>query len=122
MDVFFEYLIIFIVLWVFHYILVIRPKLNNKNSKKGKKNNNITELMYLKKFYKINIQNIDYKSFVYIYNTINVFIITTVYIIVIYLVKNFVLKIVVGGVLLILLLIICYGLLARYYLWKEGKK
>ena len=53
MDVFFEYLIIFIVLWVFHYILVIRPKLNNKNSKKGKKNNNITELMYLKSFIKL---------------------------------------------------------------------
>ena len=39
-----------------------------------------------------------------------------------YLLKSWVLRIIIGVVLLILLLIICYGLLGRYYMMKEGDK
>ena len=116
MNVLLEYLIVFVALWVCFYFIIIVPKLKKKKEKKP------TELYYLKKIYKINIKDINYKQFVYIYNTINTFIITTIYIIVVYLIDNFILKIIVGCVLLILLFVICYGLLARYYIWKEGRK
>ena len=36
--------------------------------------------------------------------------------------ENWVLRIIFGIVLLILMTIICYGLLGRYYLWKEGRE
>lgn len=115
MRVLLEYLGVFAILWVFNYFSIIKPKLKNK------KGNKPTELEYLKKIYKIKIKNIDYKNFVYVYNTINAFIIATVYIIVVYLVSNWILKVVIGFVLLVLMLIICYGILGRYYLKKEGR-
>ena len=115
MRIVLEYLGVFAILWVFNYYSVIKPKLKNKKGSRP------VELEYLKKIYKIKIKNIDYKRFVYVYNTINAFIIATVYIIVVYLVSNWVLKIVIGLVLLVLLLIICYGILGRYYLRKEGR-
>ncbi len=80
-----------------------------------------TELLYLKKIYQINEKRINYKRFVYIYNIINSFIISTIYIIIVYLLHGWIFKVVVGTILLILMLIICYGLLGRYYLKKEGR-
>ena len=115
MRVLLEYLGVFAILWVFNYFSIIKPRL------KSKKGNKPTELEYLKKIYKIRIKNIDYKKFIYVYNTINAFIIATVYIIVVYLVSNWILKVVIGFVLLVLMLIICYGILGRYYLKKEGR-
>ena len=41
--------------------------------------------------------------------------------IVVYLIKFMILKVVIGIVILILLIIICYGILGRYYVYKEEK-
>ena len=41
---------------------------------------------------------------------------------VIYLVKNMIIRIIIGTVILVLLIIICYGLLGRYYLYRETKE
>ena len=80
------------------------------------------ELLYLVRIYRINVKKINYHKFLILYSLINSFIISTVYIIVSYLVKKIFIQLIVGAVLLILLIIICYGLLGRYYLKKEGKK
>ena len=38
-----------------------------------------------------------------------------------YLIKTMIMRVVLGIVMLVLLIIICYGLLGRYYLYKEEK-
>ena len=79
------------------------------------------ELIYLSGIYGIDPQKVNFKRFQITYCFINAFIITTTYILVIYLLKNMLLRIIFGIGLLILLIIICYGLLGRYYLYKEEK-
>ena len=116
MSILLEYIIVFIAMFILNYFLFIRKK-----TKLNKKKVPI-ELNYLISIYKIDVKKIDYKKFVWIYNLINAFIIATIYIIVVYLVKNLILQIIIGMILLILLIIICYGLLGRYYQKKEGIK
>jgi len=111
-----EYLLVFLLLFIVHYIFVVRK------NKKYNKDKVPLELLYLVRIYGLNIKKINYKKFVWIYSLINTFIISTVYIIIFYLLNNLILQIVIGVVLLILFIIICYGLLGRYYLKKEGKK
>ena len=111
-----EYLIVFVVIFIINYFLFIR------NKQKYDKNMIPQELFYLKKVYNINIKKINYKKFVWCYSVINTFIVSTAYIIVVMLVEGIIFQIIVGIILLILLIIICYGLLGRYYIWKEGSK
>jgi len=116
LRVFVEYVIVFISVFILTYILFIRK------NKKYNKNNVPIELLYLVKLYDLNIKKINYKKFVWIYSLINTFIISTVYILITYLLESLILQIIVGIVLLILFIIICYGLLGRYYMMKEGDK
>ena len=81
----------------------------------------MTEALYLKKFYGVVISKKDYSKFLVICSLINTFIISTIYIIIMYLVSGIIFKVIIGVILLVLMIIICYGLLAKYYLWKEGK-
>ena len=110
-----EYVIVFVVIYLFYYFLSI------KNNLKYNKDKMPVELLYLKKIYKVSVNKENYSSFVKASAVINSFIISTIYIILIYLVKGWILRIILGIILLILLIIICYGVLARYYLWKEGR-
>ena len=116
MSILFEYILVFIFVYIMNYFMIV------KNKQKYKKNRIPPELTYLKKLYNINIKKINYKKFVHTYAVVNTFIITTIYIIIVYLIESWFLKIIIGIVLLILMTIICYGILGRYYLWKEGKK
>ena len=111
-----EYIVVLVFMFILNYFLFIRKK-----TKLNKKKVPI-ELNYLISIYKINAKKINYKQFVWIYNTINAFIIATIYIIIVYLLDNLILQIIIGMILLILLIIICYGLLGRYYQKKEGIK
>lgn len=111
-----EYFLVFIGVFIITYILFIRK------NKKYDKNKVPVELLYLVKLYNLNIKKINYKKFVWIYSLINTFIITTVYILITYLLDNLIMQIIIGVVLLILLIIICYGLLGRCYMKKEGEK
>jgi len=115
MNIFLEYTIVFILIYFFYYISII------KNYSKYDKKNLPVELLYLKKIYKVNITKDEYKNFIYTYSFINTFIITTIYIILMYLLNDWIPRIIIGIILLILMIIICYGLLARYYLKKEGR-
>lgn len=115
MNIFIEYIIVFILIYTFYHFFIIRH--NQEYNKKQLP----VEILYLKKIYKVNITKDIYKSFLYISAIINTFIITTIYIILIYLLNNWITRILIGVVLLILMIIICYGILARYYLKKEGR-
>ena len=105
--------IIFIAIFLLNYFLFVRK------NKKLKTKDMPLELIYLSGIYGIDPKKINYRKFQYTYCILNAFIITTTYMLVVYLVKYMLLKVVIGIVLLILLIIICYGLLGRYYLYKE---
>ena len=109
-----ETVIIFISIFLLNYFLFVRK------NKKLKKDEMPLELIYLSGIYGIDPKKINFRRFQYTYSLINSFIITTTYILVIYLVKSMILKIILGVIIMILLIIICYGLLAKYYLYKEN--
>ncbi len=110
-----ETIIIFISIFLLNYFLFVRK------NKKLKKDEMPLELIYLSGIYKIDAKKINFRRFQYTYSLINSFIITTTYMLVIYLVKPMILKIILGVIIMVLLIIICYGLLGRYYLYKEEK-
>ncbi len=116
MQIIIEILVVFIFVFLLNYFLFVRK---NKKLKKG---DMPLELIYLSGIYGIDPKKINFRHFQYTYSLINAFIITTTYMLVIYLVKNMILRIVIGTVLLVLLIIICYGLLGRYYLSKQSNE
>ena len=115
MNAFLEYIVVFIISYVLCYIILFI-------NKKRYKNEAIPELIYLKKVYNVKIKSSQYKKDMYIFALVNAFVVDTTYILIIYLLHNLVLRVIFGICIFILLIIICYGLIARYYLWKEGKK
>ena len=115
MNILFEYIIVFI------GVLIINISINRFNKKNFPDNDLTAEMLYLKRIYKINIKKINKNKLETVIAVINTFIITTIYIIIMYLLNNWVLRILIGITLLILMIIICYGLLGRYYLKKEGE-
>lgn len=115
MNIVLEYVVVFIGVFIFNYFVT------KVSSKKLSKNQVPTEVLYLKKVYKVTIPKKSYPKFMIICSLINTFIISTIYIIIMYLVNYIILRIVIGVILLILMIIICYGFLAKYYLWKEGR-
>ena len=108
-----EAIVVFILVFFLNYFLFVRK------NKKLQKDEMPLELIYLSGIYGIDPKKIKFRRFQYTYSLINSFIITTTYLLVIYLIKTMILKVVIGIVLLILLIIICYGILGRYYLYKE---
>ena len=111
-----ETLIVFVLVFLFNYFVFVRK------DKKLKKDEMPLELIYLSHIYEINPKKLNYRKFQYTYSLINSFIITSTYLAVIYLIKTMIMKVIIGIVLLILLIIICYGLLGRYYLYQQEKQ
>ena len=111
-----ETLIVYIAVFLLNYLLFVRK------NKKLKTNEMPLELIYLSSIYGIDPKRIHFRKFQYAYSLINAFIITTTYLIVIYLIKTMLMKVIIGIVLLILLIIICYGLLGRFYQYQEEKE
>ena len=107
-----EGIVIYILMFIVNYFST-KPRKNGKEMQ--------MELYYLSGLYGIDHKKIDKKRFRIVSCILNAFIITTIYLILVYLVKRIILKILIGVVLLILLIIIVYGLLGKYYLWKEDK-
>ena len=111
-----EYIIVFIGIFLFNYFYFVRKQ------KKLKKDNMPLELTYLTGLYGIDPKRINFRHFQYTYCLTNAFIISTTYIIITYLVKYMLLKVIIGIVLIILLIIVCYGILGRYYIYKEDEE
>lgn len=108
-----ETIIIFVAVFLFNYFVFVRK------NKKLKKDEMPLELIYLSSIYGIEPKRLKYRKFQYTYSFLNAFIITSTYLAVTYLIKTMIMKVIIGIVLLILLIIVCYGLLGRYYLYKE---
>ncbi len=115
MNILLEFVIVFIILYILNYILFRERK--TKSKKKVLR----PEVEYLIKLYQIDIKEIDYNILKKQCIFLNALIMSSIYIIVCYLVKGFIFQILIGFVLLILLIIIIYGLLGRYYK-KRGDK
>jgi len=115
-QVLIETILIFLMVFLFNYFIFIRK------NKKLKKDEMPLELIYLSHIYGINPKKINFRRFQYAYSLLNSFIITSTYLAVIYLIKTMIMKVIIGIVLLILLIIVCYGLLGRYYLYLEEKE
>lgn len=111
-----ETLVVFVAVYLFNYIFFVRK------NKKLKEDEMPLELIYLSNLYGIDPKKLKYRKFQYTYSLINSFIITITYLAVIYLIKSMIMKVIIGIVLLILLIIICYGLLGRYYLYQQSKQ
>lgn len=110
-----ETIVVYLVIFFFNYFVFVRK------NKKLKKDDMPLELIYLSNIYQINPKKIKFRSFQYTYCFLNAFIITSTYLAVTYLIKTALMKIIIGIVLLVLLIIICYGLLGRYYQYKQEK-
>ena len=108
MNVMLEYIIVFVGVLVIN-IFVSKFNRNNLGDALS------PELIYLKKIYKISINKINRDKVSNVVIVTNTFIISTIYIILMYLLTNWILRGVIGLILLILLIIICYGLIGRYY-------
>ena len=130
LSIIIEYLIVFIILFLLMYFVFTTSGMKNKkvkknNTKNGKEKNKNSEddvpleLVYLTGIYGIDPKNVNKRGFRFAYSIINSFVISTTYIISVYLVKNVILKVCIAVVVLILLIIACYGLLGRYYIYKE---
>ena len=109
-----EALIVFIFIFLLNYFLFVRK------NKKLKPKEMPLELIYLSSIYGIDPHKINFRRFQYVYSLINAFIITATYMLVTYLIKSMLIKVVLGIIILILLIIISYGLLGRYYIYKEN--
>ena len=116
LQILIEIIIVFTLVFLLNYFLFVRK------NKKLKKYERPLELIYLSGIYGIDPKKINFRRFQYAYSLINSFIITTTYMLVIYLVKHMILKVIIGIAILVLLIIICYGLLGRYYIYKEDKE
>jgi len=116
LQILIEIIIVFTLIFLLNYFLFVRK------NKKLKKTEMPLELIYLSGIYGIDPKKINFRRFQYAYSLINSFIITTTYMLVMYLVKHMIFKIIIGIVILVLLIIICYGLLGRYYLYNEVKQ
>ena len=115
LQIIIEILVVFTLVFLLNYFLFVRK------NKRLKKDEMPLELIYLSGIYGIDPKKINFRKFQYAYSLINAFIITTTYMLVIYLIRTMIMKVIIGIVILILLIIICYGLLGRYYLYKEEK-
>ena len=113
--IFVEAILVFVIIWLFNYYSFVQA------NKKLNKDDMPLELVYLEGIWKIDPTKINYRRFQITYCFINAFIITCVHLLVFYLVKNKILKIVMWVVLLSLFIIVCYGFLGKYYLYKEKK-
>ena len=109
-----EYIISFALVFLLYYLLFIRKKT------KYNKNKVPVVYYYLVSLYKLKEKEIDYKRFMYISGLINTFIIVTTYIVVFKLLDSWFWMFICGIVIIVLLIIICYGILGRYYMKKQN--
>ena len=115
LNILLEYVIAYILVFVLYFFIFVRKKTKYNKDKVP------VEFYYLISLYKLKQKDINYKNFIYASAFINTFIIVTTYIIITRLLDKLVWQILVGVVIIVLLIVICYGLLGRYY-QKRGNK
>lgn len=114
LNILLEYIISYALVFILYYLIFIRKKT------KYNKNKVPVEYYYLVSLYGLRQKDIDYKKFMYISGLVNTFIIVTTYIVVSKLLNKWFIQLLCGIVIIILLIIICYGILGRYYQKKQN--
>jgi len=114
LNILLEYIISYALVFLLYYLIFIRKKT------KYNKNKVPVEYYYLVSLYGLRQKDIDYKRFMYISGLVNTFIIVTTYIVVSKLLNKWFIQLLCGIVIIILLIIICYGILGRYYQKKQN--
>ena len=114
-NIILEFLIAYILVFLLYLLIFVRKKTKYDPNKVP------VEFYYLVSLYKLNQKEINYKRFIYITAFINTFIIVLTYMIISKLLNKWIWQLLLGIVIIVLLIIICYGLLGRYYR-KRGKK
>lgn len=115
LNILLEYIIAYILVFILYFFIFVRKKT------KYDKNKVPVEYYYLVSLYGLNEKKINYKRFIYSTAFINTFIIVTTYIIISKLLDKWIWQLLVGIIIIVLLIIICYGVMGRYY-QKRGKK
>ena len=115
LNILLDFCISYVLVFLVYYLIFVRKKT------KYNKNRVPVELYYLVNIYNLNLKKINYKKFIYATAFINTFIIVTTYIIVFHLVNKWIWQLLCGIVIIILLIIICYGIMGRYYQKRVSK-
>lgn len=113
LNIMLEYIISYALVFLLYYLLFVRKKT------KYNKNKVPVEYYYVISLYGLKEKDIDYKKFMYMTLFVNTFIIVTTYIIVFKLLDNWIWMFICGLVIIILLIVICYGIIGRYYQKKQ---
>lgn len=113
LNIMLEYIISYALVFLLYYLLFVRKKT------KYNKNKVPVEYYYVISLYGLKEKDIDYKKFMYMTLFVNTFIIVTTYIIVFKLLDNWIWMVICGIVIIILLIVICYGIIGRYYQKKQ---
>ena len=114
LSVLLEYIITYVLVFILYFFIFIRKKT------KYDKNKVPVEFYYLVSLYGLDQKKINYKNFVYASGFINTFIIVTTYILITRLLDKLIWQIIIGIVIIVLLIIICYGVMGRYYQKRKG--
>ena len=115
MEYLFIFVFTFLIVYLVYYQIIIRRKKGLEAFRNGK------QLLFFKNAYKMDIDNIDCKKFANSLSLTNAFIIALT-VTVTELLDGLVIKMLVGFVILIPLILICYFILGKVYKKKEGKK
>lgn len=116
LDILLEFVIVYAFVFILYFLLFVMKKTRyNKNMVP-------VEFYYLVSIYKIDKKKINYKKFIYATAFINSFIIVFTYMIISKLLHKWIWQLLLGIVIIALLIVICYGLLGRYYQKKGMKK
>ena len=113
LNIMLEYIISYALVFLLYYLLFVRKKT------KYNKNKVPVVYFYVICLYGLKEKDIDYKKFMYMTLFVNTFIIVTTYIIVFKLLDNWIWMVICGIVIIILLIVICYGIIGRYYQKKQ---
>lgn len=116
LNILLEFIIAYVLVFILYFLLFVRKKT------KYDKNKVPVEFYYLVSLYRLDQKKINYKKFIYITAFINSFIIVFTYMVISKLLNKWIWQLLVGIVIIILLIIICYGILGRMYQKKGMKK
>ena len=109
LNIFLEFIIVYVLIFILNYLFFVRKKTKYNKDKVP------IEFFYLVSLYKLDQTKINYKQFIYVTAFFNTFIVAFTYIVIYRLLDKWIWQLLFGIVIIILLIIICYGLLGKYY-------
>ena len=109
LNILLEFIIVYIGVFILYWLIFVRKKTKYNPNKVP------VEFYYLVSLYRLDQSKINYKKFIYATAFINTFIIDATYMVVSKLLNKWGWQLLVGIFVIILLIIICYRILGRYY-------